>query len=159
MELSITHHWHSPETTVEISNVKFKAWLWAWHLNKTKKTECSPWIFKRIVNALYLAIIGLFFQDVTSSTSLCHSSTSSCRRAMSGRSPYPKARLQSRGAAQSSSSRTSQFCFLSVAFPSPLCSWYMEWEKWGAAASRQPRVSAGEAAQLWHVAGWRRMKK
>jgi len=28
-----------------------------------------------------------------------------------------------------------------------------------AAASRQPGVRAGEAAELWHVAGWRRMKK
>lgn len=68
----------------------------------------------------YLAITGLFFQDVILSTSSCHCSTSSCRRATSGRSPKP--RLQSRAAAQGSFSWTAQFCFLPVALPSPLCS-------------------------------------
>lgn len=57
---------------------------------------------------------------MTSSTSSCHCSRISCRRAASGRGP--KIRLQSRAAAQGSSSWTAQFCFLPVAFPSPLCS-------------------------------------
>lgn len=101
MELSITYHWHSPKTTVRNQQSQYQGLALSMTFEQDKKTpESPPWIFKRIVNALFLAIIGLSFQDVTSSTSLCHSSTS-CRRATSGRSPYPKARLQTGGAARS----------------------------------------------------------